>query len=291
MGSKVHSFIPSPLLANSAYFCNMKHPVLFLLILFVVACNNSEHKNPKQKDAEKKEPIPVIAQLYNSITRFPDSVGLRLQLVDVLDSSGSYQPALVQMDSLLLKDSLNFGLWYRKAVVQEHAKDTSGALKSYHYAARIYPSPDALLAMANLYAERKDSKALQLAGQVAKLRLGREYTAHSSFITGVYYARTGNKSRAIDQFNRCIANDYMYMEAYMEKGFIYFDDKKPAEALRVFETATSIKANYADAWYWLAKCREALNNKAEAIKGYQTALALDPSITEAANALKKLGAN
>lgn len=269
----------------------MKRSVLSLLVLFTFACNNSEPKNVKHKDAEKNDPSPVIAQLYNSVAQFPDSIGLRLHLVDALDSSGAYPPALVQMDSLLLKDSLNFGLWYRKAVVQEHAKDTSGALKSYRYATRIYPSPDALLAMANLYAERKDNKALQLAGRVDELRLGREYTAHSSFISGVYYARTGNTSKAIDQFNKCIANDYMYMEAYMEKGFIYYDDKKPADALRVFETATSIKANYADAWYWLAKCREALNNKAEAIKGYQTALALDPSIAEAAAALKKLGAN
>jgi len=214
----------------------MKQWHLFLVLLTLsCACNNNERKENKRTSETKKEPSPFIVRLYQGVAQYPDSMGIRLRLVDALDSSGMYQPALLQMDSLLRRDSLNFGLWYRKAMVQEHAKDTSGALKSYHYATRIYPSPDALLAMANLYAEQKNSKALELCSRVDVLRLGREYTAHTNFISGIYYARSNSHSKAIDRFNRCITNDYLYMEAYMEKGFLYFDDKKTDEALKVFE--------------------------------------------------------
>lgn len=273
----------------------MKQWHLFLLATLLFACNSNKDKTPgssADQPAAKKEAIPAaVTLLYKSVAHYPDSMGLRLKLVDALDSTGSYRPALAQLDSLIIKDSLNFGLWYRKAQVQEHIKDTSGALKSYHYAARIYASPDALLAMANLYAEQKDKRALQLCQQVATLRLGREYTAHHSFISGIYYARTGRSQKAIDYFNHCIANDYTYMEAYMEKGFVYYDDKKITEALDIFKTAATVKNTYADAYYWQAKCYETLNNKPEAIKNYQASLMLDPNIPEAIAALKKLGVN
>ena len=267
----------------------MKHWIIALFVLLLTACNSL----PKNKvpDTLTKEEMPApVQQLFKKINANPDSTGLRLQLVNALDSLGAYGQALGQMDSLIKKDSLNYGLWYRKALLQETTKDTTGALRSYRYAIRIYPSPDAQLAAANLLAERKDSTALLLCRQVASFRMGREYTAHCHFITGVYYARTGNKQKAMDAFNNSIANDLNYTEAYIEKGFLYYDGKQFKEALQVYQTLVTVKNTYADGYYWLAKSEEALNNKAEAINNYQKSLTLDPSLKEAATALQRLGA-
>lgn len=233
----------------------------------------------------------AIRQMFEKLVQNRDSVGLRLQLIDALDSLGAYQQALGQMDSLIQKDSLNYGLWYRKALLQENTKDTTGALRSYQYAIRIYPAPDALLAAANLLAEQKNPTALALCKQVADLRLGREYTAHCSFITGVYHARRGDKEKAIDAFNQSIYNDLNYTEAYMEKGFLYYDAKKINEAIQVFQTLLKVKNTYADGYYWLAKCYEALANTTEAIANYKKAVMLDPKLTEASQALKRMGVN
>lgn len=233
----------------------------------------------------------AISQMFEKLGQNRDSVGLRLQLIDALDSLGAYQQALGQMDSLIQKDSLNYGLWYRKALLQENTKDTTGALRSYQYAIRIYPAPDALLAAANLLAEQKNPTALALCKQVANLRLGREYTAHCSFITGVYHARRGDREKAIDAFNQSIYNDLNYTEAYMEKGFLYYDAKKINEAIQVFQTLLKVKNTYADGYYWLAKCYEALANTTEAIANYKKAVMLDPKLTEASEALKRMGVN
>ncbi|GAC1534598.1 MAG: hypothetical protein NVS3B15_15330 [Sediminibacterium sp.] len=230
-----------------------------------------------------------MVQLNKAVAANPDSTGLRLRLADALDSMGNYPPALEQLNTMIRRDSLNYGLWYRKAQLQEKAKDTGGAIRSYYYAARVYPSPDALLAMANLYAEKKDPQALALCKQVAGQKLGRIYAANCNFISGVYYARTGNRQKAFDLFNSCITNDYLYMEAYMEKGFLYYDNKQTAEAIKVFETAVAVKNTYADAYYWLAKCLEARGSKTAAIQNYRQSLALDPNIPEATAALQRLG--
>lgn len=266
----------------------MKYSLLLLLVL-AAACTNNRQQD-KVAEAGRDSVLPAAAQqLYSAIRTNPDSIGLRLQLVEMLDSMASYQPALQQMDSLITRDSLNYGLWFRKAQLLEKVKDTTGAIRSYRYAARIYPSPDALLSMANLYAERKDPAALELCKQVNTLRLGREYNAHCDFISGVYYARSGNRDKAIALFNSCIANDYRYMEAYMEKGFLYYENKQPAEALKVFELAVAVNNTYADGYYWAGKCNEVLNNKDAAASNYRLAISLDAGMTDAANALKRLG--
>ena len=272
----------------SPYFCRMNPWRVALILLLLAACKNDpKHKAP---EALQKDEMPApVKQLYAKLDEHPDSIGLRLRLVDALDSLGAFKQAMVQMDSLIKKDSLNYGLWYRKALLQENTHDTSGALKSYRYAIRVYPSPDAMLAAANLLAEKKDSMALQLCKQVATFRMGREYTAHSSFITGIYYARTGNGQKAMEAFNKTLINDLNYMEAYMEKGFLLYDATKTKEALQVFQTAVTVKNTYADGYYWIAKCDEVLNNKTEAINNYQKAVTLDPTLKEAAASLQRLG--
>ena len=261
-----------------------------LLFTLLIACKTEPtHTGPKE--LKKSEWPMAVKLLRENIDKHPDSMGLRLRLVDALDHSGDYNQAKEQMDSLLKKDSLNYGLWYRKAALQEKTHDTSGALQSYRYAIRIYPAPDAMLAAANLLAEKKDSTALLICKEVAGLRMGREYTAHCHFISGVYYARAGQPQKAMLAFNNCINNNFNYTEAYMEKGFLYYDDKKPKEALLVFKTLVTVKNTYADGYYWIAKCEEALNNKTEAINNYQKSLALNPKLNESVIALKRLGVN
>ncbi len=264
----------------------MKVLCAFLLFLGITSCNTVTDK--KVIPDSLPEPQPVLI-LMDKISKSPDSVGLHLQLVNTWDSLGEGKKALAAIDQLIKTDSLNYAFWYRKAQLQESTQDTAGAITSYRYAVRIYPSPDAILASANLLAERKDPASLILCNQVAGLRMGGEYTAHCHFITGVYYARKADYPMALRAFNQCIYNDYQYMEAYMEKGFILYNTEKIKEALQVFQTACKVKNNYPDGYYWQAKCYEKLDNKPAAITNYQDALTLDPKLKEAREALIRLG--
>ena len=87
---------------------------------------------------------------------------IKIKLASALDSISAYSFALLQMDTLLKKDSANFGLWYANGEIAEDAKDTTRAMMSYAKAIGIYPSPDAMLSLANLYAEQKNKKALDI---------------------------------------------------------------------------------------------------------------------------------
>ncbi|MEP7318338.1 MAG: tetratricopeptide repeat protein [Panacibacter sp.] len=263
--------------------------ILISALLF--ACNTADDKND-QPTAEENVSLQYqayIKELTAQVKLNPDSAGLRLKLAAALDSIGNYKEALQQMDSLLAKDSANFGLWFTQGKIAEDAGDTLLALMGYDKAIRIYPSADALLSIANLYAEKRDKAALIFCKQVKDQRLGRDYDAHCAFIEGVYYARTGDQKMALQSFDECIANNYTYMEAYIEKGLLYFDHQQYNEALNVFRFASSVNALDADPYYWQGRCYEMMNIKDSAVLRFKQSLSLDKNDKQTKEALKRLG--
>lgn len=260
-------------------------PILVLIICSAIFSCKNESTQTEKLDAKK---VAIVEDLKVRLKQYPDSAGIRMQLINALDSLGMYKDAIAQTDSMIAKDSLNNGLWFAKAQLLESNKDTSAAIESYKKALSIYPSIEAQLNLANLFAETKNPQALALIQAVSQMRLGREMDANCDFIAGVYYSRIGNHEQAIALFDRTINNNYQLMEAYMEKGFIYFDTKKYEEALKVFERAITVNNLYADAYYWQAKCYEALGNKEEALINYKRSLELDKQLKEAREAIKRL---
>ena len=264
-----------------------------ILILFAtIACkNNGDTTTDDILPNNKKEkilPSEIIA-LQQQVAQHPDSVGARLRLAIALDSIDDYAPALQQMDTLIQKDSNNYGLWFTKAQIHEHTKDTADAIASYVKAIQVYPSADAMLSLANIYAEQKNARSLLICNQVRQLRLGRSYDAACAFIAGIYNARIGQKDVAIKLFDECIANDYTYMEAYIEKGLVYFDGKQYPQALEVFSFAAKVNNLYPDAYYWMARSYEMMNTKDSAVYYFKQSLALDKNSPETMQGLKRLG--
>lgn len=252
-----------------------KYLGFFAILLVFFACNSGSAGKPSDDSVENVENIstPETISLKQLIVKYPDSVALKLQLAIAFDSLGNYKESLNLMDQLIAKDSSNFGLWLTNAKIAEDAGDTIKAMNSYERALGIYPSADAVLSLANLYAEQKNELALNLVAQVEELKLGREYDAHCAFIRGIYFARTGNNDRAVSNFDSCIASNYTYMPAYIEKGLLYFNQGKYRDALPVFQFASQVNGLDANPFYWEARCYEKLNIKDSAIlffkKSYQ----------------------
>lgn len=258
------------------------------IIITFFACNNAEENKQQVNESAKNSSAQFLQSFKQQLQLFPDSAGLRLQYAFALDSAGMYRQSLQQVDSLTAKDSMNYGLWFAKGNIAEDAQDTLLALKSYSKAAHIYESPDVLLALANLYAEQKDKRAIIFCSRVKALGLGREYDANCSFITGVYYARTHDRNNALKYFDACIKNNYTYMEAYIEKGLLYFDAKQYDNALGVFQLASTVNNLYADAYYYQARCYEMMNKKDSAVLNFKQSLQIDPTMKEARKHLKEL---
>ena len=104
----------------------------------------------------------------------------------------------------------------------------------------------------------------------------------------MYYSNVNDKAKALENFNKAIRYDYTFLDAYMDKGRILYDQKKYNDAASVFQLALKVSATYADAYYWLGKCQEKMGKKEEARLNYQRAYGLDKSLTEAKEAAENL---
>jgi tetratricopeptide (TPR) repeat protein len=254
-------------------------------VIFICSC-----KNKQDEAAEKKQkPLPeYVNNMMLQLKQNPDSIALRFKLVEALDSISEFKIAVAEIDSIIKRDSLNYGVWFKKGDVLKRAQDTTAAIASFTKASKIYTSPQVLLELANLYAEKADKRALIYCQQVADLRLGREYDSYIDFFAGVYFARTNDKKKALEYFDKSINENYSLIDNYLEKGLIYYNDKNYKEALKIFNTASSISNTNADVYYWLGKTYEAMNDKTNAISNYKKSLLLDKNLKEAEDAIKRV---
>jgi tetratricopeptide (TPR) repeat protein len=108
------------------------------------------------------------------------------------------------------------------------------------------------------------------------------------YVKGVYYSNINEKAKALEWFNETIKQDYNYLNAYIEKGKVFLDQKKVAEAFKTFQLLNSIDPAFADGWYWMGKCQELSGQKEDAKLNYEKAYALDKSFTEAKEAAEKI---
>ena len=131
--------------------------------------------------------------------------------------------------------------------------------------------------------------ALQMADA---LLIGKKANADKEafFIKGLYYSFINEKIKAISYFDKCLALNYTFMDAYREKAIALYDFGKYEEALAVLDKAITLQNNFDEGYYYSGQCLEKLNRKDEAIQAYQNALVYDPDYIEAKDALGKLGA-
>ncbi len=267
-------------------FLEMRTILLLAGLTTLYACTNNQEK---QNQAKANNTYPsYVTDLLKEIDRFPDSNQLRVQLIDTMDSLLLTKEALMQIDSLISRDPGNYGAWFRKGELALKIADTALALQSFTRASSIYSNPDILLTLANLYAAQKNKLTLELCNSIIAQKPDRTYIAHSYYIKGLYEGNLGNTKNAIDNFNNCIQNNYFYIDAYLEIGWIYFDQQKFDKAKEVFEKAVTIKPTEAAPHYWQAKCLEKLGQPEEALNAYQVALNLDSSLREASESISRI---
>ena len=267
---------------------------LFAMIFLLASCNGNEVKNnitdakADSATAAKKLEVEVIAPLKNQIAKYPDSIALKLQLIDIADSLKLYTVAIQTIDSLLYYDRLNASYWMKKGNILKNNGDTLNALYAFDKAAQIYPSTEVQLEMSNLFAEKKDERALKIDLQVRAKNLGNQYDAYTYFLDGIYYARAKQWQQAIGSFDKSIQLNYTFADVYIEKGFVYYAQQKYTEALQVYQQLNTVSITNALGYYWQAKCYQAMNNKMDAIQNYQKAYGLDKTLLEAKQAFETL---
>jgi tetratricopeptide (TPR) repeat protein len=229
----------------------------------------------------------AVKFLETAAKKYPNNTEFNRRLGEAYLQNGQTHLAMKQYDDIIATDSFAFEAWYEKGSILAKMKDTAGAIKALEKSYSIQPLVLSGLALANLYAETKNTRTLALCDELISRDSAAE-TADPIFLKGVYYANTGNSAKALEQFDACIQTDWKFADAYIEKGIIFFEQKNIDEALRTFKLASTVNNTYADAYYWQGRCYEVLKQNNDAIDNYVKALALDRDFEEAQKGIDRL---
>ena len=267
----------------------MKNLLITSFLLSLIICCNTKNNDNTVNVSSKDISIPKeVNKLILALKKDTNNVELKLKIYKSLDSLGIHIIALQYIDELIKNDSLNNDYWLKRGQLCKQLEDTTAALKAFRYAARIYPTPMALMELANLYAETKNPLAIKVSNQLMQMNPDGNYNAQSYFFIGVYYSKISDNKNALIAFNKSNESDFSFTETYIEKGVLLYNEKKYQDALKVFKQLTSISQTNADGYYWQAKCFEKQNNKVVAIELYKKSLMLNSKLVEADVALNRL---
>ncbi|MEN9548178.1 MAG: hypothetical protein RIR12_769 [Bacteroidota bacterium] len=238
-------------------------------------------------DAKNKKTIPFLQQ---ALAVLPASNLLRIALAQSLNAEDRVEEAILVCNEVLAQNQQQVDVLKLKAALLTKKGDAAASLTLLQQAYQLTPYDIELnYELAFKYAETKNPAVIKLCDSLSKIDTANSH-AEPAYYKGIYFANIGNNQAAIEQFNKAIQNDYYYLNAYIEKSRTLFEQKKWDEALKVAQKANTLSPDFADAWYWIGKCKEALHNKAAALSDYQTAFALDKTFLEAkeaADALQK----
>ncbi len=237
----------------------------------------------------EKKPDSAVYFLKNALEDLPESILLRISLGRAYDAQGNTDEALKICNEILQLKPDQADVMIFQSDLLERKGNLPEAIQLLEKARNLVPNdPELNFNLAFKYAENKNPKVIALCDSLA--RADKEgIQAEPYYYKGIYFSNIGDKSKAIEQFNEAIRHDYYFLNAYIEKGRVFYDQKKFEEAYKVFNLAMSISPKFADAYYWMGRSQEVLGAKEEARLNYQRAYGLDKSFTEAKEAADRVG--
>lgn len=235
-----------------------------------------------------KKPDSAITFLNSALNDLPKSFLLQLNLARAYDEMDKPDDALKICNDILANNPEQVDVLKMKAGLLDKKGDEDEAIQILEKAYSLTPfDPDLNYALAFKYAESSNAKINSLCDSLIIKDTMRQH-AEPFYYKGIYYSNINDKAKALSLFNEAILRNYYYLNAYIEKGRIQYDQKKFNDALKTFQLANTISATFPDAYFWMGKCQEALGQKQEAKLNYQRAYSLDNTFTEAKEAAGKI---
>ncbi|MBM3440021.1 MAG: tetratricopeptide repeat protein [Bacteroidetes bacterium] len=258
---------------------------IVILLLATPACRNNDGQPARDANATDT----TIEALQKTLIEQPKADSTREKLVFLLLEKKQLDAAILHADTLLMHRPGNPAYLFMKADALERKGDTSNAIQSFQEAinaAGVFA--DASLRLANLYAENGNAEALSVCDDLLQQEGTQSMRSQILFVKGIYFVKTKQSTKALALFDQLIREDHVFMDAYIEKGLVFYDQGKYDEAHKVFTLSTEVSNAFAEGYFWMAKCEMKTGREKEAIANFKRSLALDPSIEEARAALQTL---
>lgn len=172
----------------------------------------------------------------------------------------------------------NPGLEIKEATKQTLAKTTSAS------------NIESVFEIGYGYASKNNKKALEIANTLisAKGNNNEKIISQGHYLKGIYYMNTSQTELALKEFDSSINASYTFVDAYIEKAILQFDEKKYDASLKTLTKAESIDRYQADIYFWMAKNHQKLGHNENAMYYYEQTTELAPDYEKAKEEMIKL---
>ena len=236
----------------------------------------------------EKKADSAILFLQEALKEIPRSYLLRLSLARGYTATNKNKEAMAICDEILSQKPDLADVIKLKADLLDKENQTAAATRLWEQAYQLAPFDVELnYILALRYAEAKNPRVLALCDSLIKADTEGRH-AEPYYYKGIYYANITDNVKALSSFDEAIKHDFYFLDGYIEKGSLLYEMKKYEEAIAVFNLALTISPSFADAYYWIAKCQEAMGKKEEAKVNYLRAFELDKTMKEAREAVDSL---
>jgi len=236
-----------------------------------------------------KKPDSAIQFLNDAIKELPNSFLLQLTLARSYDANAKTENALELVNKILQANPEQVDVMKMKAGLLGKKGNNAEAISILEKAYSLTPYDIELnYELAFKYAESKNPRVIKLCDSLIKVDTLNLH-AEPYYYKGIYFSNMNDKAKALSLFDEALQHDYYYLNAYIEKATVLYDQRKFGDALKTVQLANTISATFPDAYFWMGKCNEAMGNLTEAKLNYQRAFSLDNTFTEAKEAADKLG--
>ena len=264
--------------------------IVFISLSIAISLLFSSYSNQSKTDQNHVETtLDSVAALA---FRYPDSIPLQLQwhtqniqgenakiAVEALNTLHKLYPERTDILNILSKGYLQL-------------TDSIGAIMTMQKSLALdINQPDQEADLCYLFAVRGDLMAIPIADRLIKTALDNVQTARAHYLKGIFYSNVGFDDRALAEFDSSIISNFTFIDAYIEKSIILFEQKKYKEAIALLNKARELDKLNAEIYFLLAKNHDATANKKEAIFFYEQTLMLDTSYPTAKKALSRLKNN
>jgi tetratricopeptide (TPR) repeat protein len=254
---------------------------LLVLTKLLISCNEKT-ENKLNTNTNSQEDI-----LKTAIKQYPDSILLKENLVQYYRDSGNYTTAIKTVETFLKTDTNSYKWWHIKGVLEIENTDTIHSIQSFQKAISIEPNVNDWMYLGNIYAHQKNMNAIKIADLLIN-KYPKETIDEAYFIKGIYFSTNKSYKEAISYFEKCEAENYTFMECYIEKSRCLISINKIQDAITVLKKAITIQNSYYESYLLLGKCYLINNEKELAIDAFQKVLLYNPDDEEASAELKKL---
>ena len=230
----------------------------------------------------------AIRFLEEALKKIPNSLFIQVQLAQGYKSQGDLQKSLQLCNQVIAAYPNNIDVYLLKSEILKAQDKTGEAISNLEKAYAYAPGDvDLVHTLAFDYAEAKNPKVLALSDSLIRADTEKSHP-EPYYFKGVYYSNTGQFAEAIRQFDQAITTRHNFINAYINKGIVYFEQKKYGEAMKVFSLASTVSPDEPAPYFWIGKTLEATGKAEEAKLNYQRAYGLDKTFTEAKEAADRL---